>query len=214
MQRNCGSTLEKGKNKDVPLPEKDRKTLITHAHAYLSLKCEKIQKSHLALVAKTLVFLVPSLTDNTEGEHAGFGLTYDFLNKRSRNHRYTQKKGKVENKTAEQSHEVSTEEEIAVALKFLKTVVVCDENMDQIHAKLVITSDRRTQMIKATRVDFLTEFPIFFTHPETVKSFNPFLLLDVLIHQFFYRFYSILKSNSQTLMSTALRRSGQAMLQA
>lgn len=174
LERNCGSILKKGKDKGAPLSEKDRKALITHAHAYLSLKCETVQKQHIVQVAKTLVFLVPSLTDTTEGEYAGFGLTYDFLNKKARNHRYIHKQDIREVEPIVVSSEVSTEEEIVAALKFLKTVVVSHKNMDQIHSKLIITAARRMQMIKAMKLDFLAEFPIFFTHPETVRISNLF----------------------------------------
>lgn len=169
MERNCGTILQKGKNKDVPLPEKDRKTLIKHAHAYLSLKCENVRKQHIVQVAKTLVTLVPSLIDTTEGEFEGFGVTYDFLNKKFRNQKYLNKKDKADDGSNAVPNEVPTEKDVVDALKFLKTVVASDKNMDEIHSKLVITAARRKEMIKMPKVDFLTEFPTFFTHPVIVR---------------------------------------------
>lgn len=72
IQRNCGEILDKGKDKNAPISEEDRKVLINQSHAYLSLKCNNVEKRHMIQLAKTLVYLVPSLTDLTEGEHAGF----------------------------------------------------------------------------------------------------------------------------------------------
>lgn len=112
MERNCGTILQKGKNKDVPLPEKDRKTLINHAHAYLSLKCENVRKQHIVQVAKTLVTLVPSLIDTTEGEFEGFGVTYDFLNKKFRNQKYLNKKDKADDGSNAVPNEVPTEKDV------------------------------------------------------------------------------------------------------
>lgn len=77
-QRGCANILEKGKNKNTILPESERKTLINHAHAYLALKCVKIEKHHLIHTAKTLVFIVPSLHDSSEGEHAGY-VRYNYV---------------------------------------------------------------------------------------------------------------------------------------
>lgn len=72
IQRNCGLILNKGKNRDSPLAESDRRALIIHSHAYLQLKCSSIENPYVVQVAKTLVFLVPSLHDTTAGDHAGF----------------------------------------------------------------------------------------------------------------------------------------------
>lgn len=117
---------------------------------------------------------MPSLTDTTEGDFAGFGLTFDFLNKKARNHRYVNKKRIGEDVSGEASSEAPTKKDVEAALKFLKTVVVSSKNIDQIRSKLVITAAHRTQMIKTTKLDFLTEFPIFFTYPETVRVPNLF----------------------------------------
>lgn len=38
IQRGYGDILDKGRDKNVPLPESDRKNLIKRAHAYLSTK--------------------------------------------------------------------------------------------------------------------------------------------------------------------------------
>lgn len=67
IQRNCGEIL-----KDGPKTDADRKTLIKHAHVYLSTKFDKVEKDHILLLARTLVVLVPSLYDTSEGEYAGF----------------------------------------------------------------------------------------------------------------------------------------------
>lgn len=72
MLRHCGDILKK-KHDEIPLlTESERKILITNAHAYLALKCKKIEKRHIATVARLLVLVVPVLTDNSVGEHAGF----------------------------------------------------------------------------------------------------------------------------------------------
>lgn len=88
IQRNCGPILQRGKDKGVALKEQDRKALINHAHAYLSLKCKNIRKEDLILVSKTLVFIVPSLVDTTEGEHAGFVcILFNLFNQLKKNSR-------------------------------------------------------------------------------------------------------------------------------
>lgn len=71
IQRNVGVILDKGKDK-IPLSESDRKTLINQLHAYLCIKSNKVDRKQMVQAAKTLVHLVPSLTDSTDGEHAGF----------------------------------------------------------------------------------------------------------------------------------------------
>lgn len=72
IQRECGGILKNGRDKSVALSEADRKTLIKHAHAYLSLKVANVEKHHIVLVARTLVFVVPALGDSTEGEYPGY----------------------------------------------------------------------------------------------------------------------------------------------
>lgn len=72
MQRHCGDILDKGRDAETVFTESDRKTLITHIHAYLALKCTSIEKRHIALVAKLLVMVVPKLKDDSTGEHAGY----------------------------------------------------------------------------------------------------------------------------------------------
>lgn len=72
LQRHCGKILERGRDMVSVLTEDDRKTLIVHAQAYLTQKCTRVEKRHVVLVAKTLVFVVPKLKDNSIGEHAGF----------------------------------------------------------------------------------------------------------------------------------------------
>lgn len=72
IQRHCGEILERGKNKDAQISEEDRKLLIKNAFAYISAKFHQVQKFHIVLLAKTLVSLVPCLTDSSEGEYSGF----------------------------------------------------------------------------------------------------------------------------------------------
>lgn len=72
IQRNIGGIIDKGKDKNVPLSESDRKMVINHAHAYLSMKCQEVKKEHIIQVAKSLVYMMPCLSDSTEGDHAGY----------------------------------------------------------------------------------------------------------------------------------------------
>lgn len=68
--------MEKAKKKNMVLLEVDRKVLINHVHAYLDHKCKIIERQHLVQVAKTLVFIMPGLTDSNGGEHAGYVSLY------------------------------------------------------------------------------------------------------------------------------------------
>lgn len=72
IQRNLGELIEKGKQKDVVLSEADRKVVITQVHAYTSLKFVRVEKHHIVQAAKTIVALMPSLMDKTDGEYGGF----------------------------------------------------------------------------------------------------------------------------------------------
>lgn len=66
--------IEKGRSENVytPITDRERKTLISLAHDYLSEKCTKVNRLHMISVAKLLVFLLPKLQDSTSGEHAGY----------------------------------------------------------------------------------------------------------------------------------------------
>lgn len=74
--KSAGKLIEKGRS-DSGLSNTERQTLITFAHEYLCEKCPKIERCHLATVAKLLVFLMPKLKDDSEGEHAGY-VSYDI----------------------------------------------------------------------------------------------------------------------------------------
>lgn len=67
IQRNCGELVKEGLKTD-----EDRRTLLKHAFVYLQTKFDEVEKDHIVLLARTLVVLVPSLTDASEGEYAGF----------------------------------------------------------------------------------------------------------------------------------------------
>lgn len=67
IQQNCGEILNGG-----PKTDGEMKTLMKHLHAYLSTQFEKVGKDHIALTARTVVILIPSLSDETKGENAGF----------------------------------------------------------------------------------------------------------------------------------------------
>lgn len=72
--KSAGNIVEKGRsnNPNSQLSDGDRKTLISFAHAYLVEMCTKIERTHMVMVAKLLVFLVPKLQDYTSGDHAGY----------------------------------------------------------------------------------------------------------------------------------------------
>lgn len=55
-------------------------------------------------------------------------------------------------------------------LEFFKTVVVNKQNMELIIGQLKATASQRCGMIKEMKLDFLEQFPIFFTHPNLVSS--------------------------------------------
>lgn len=63
-----------------------------------------------------------------------------------------------------------TDAQIDGDLKFFKTVVVSKQTTEAIKQKLLTTIDRRREMIKTNnQLDFLENFPFFFTHPEFVR---------------------------------------------
>lgn len=73
ISKNAGNIIEKGRLEGVTqITKSDRTALITLVHDYLREKCVKYNRTQIATVAKLLVFLVPKLQDNTQGEHAGY----------------------------------------------------------------------------------------------------------------------------------------------
>lgn len=88
---------------------------------------------------------------------------------------------------ADQVNEVLTEKDIDDIIKFLKTVVVDDTNIDLIKSKLVASSARRLKMVKVPKTDFLEHFPFFFFRPELVSNsnVNTFHLISDNVHLLF-----------------------------
>lgn len=60
-------------------------------------------------------------------------------------------------------------EECVADINALKTIVVCNQNMDEIKEKLVATLEYRLNMIdQNVELDLLETFPYFFTDPSLV----------------------------------------------
>lgn len=57
-------------------------------------------------------------------------------------------------------------------VRFLKRVVVNNENIEIIKEKMVQTLEYRNKMIKDRNLDFRVEFPYFFSNPELVSAIN------------------------------------------
>lgn len=55
-------------------------------------------------------------------------------------------------------------------MEFLKSTVVCEENLNEIKEKLQRTMHYRHKMMKNPRIDVLESFPFFLTSPELVSS--------------------------------------------
>lgn len=190
ISRNAGEIIEKGRAENKQVNEADRKILITHAHAYLSQKCAKVERYQMALVAKMLVFLVPGLQDATEGEHAGYvslsfdillfinwylfsllkpfqSVTLGYLAKKFRNANYNNGLQSKRNQVLPQTSQSEMDEP---DLDFFKTVVVSNDNLTLIIEKLKSSVQIRSNIIKEVKMDFLEQFPVFFTHPILVIS--------------------------------------------
>lgn len=67
-------------------------------------------------------------------------------------------------------------------LLFLKTVVVSPNTIDEIRQKLMITRDKRDEMVKEDTIDYLEHFPFFFTCPNLVSIL---LVIDFLFQRSF-----------------------------
>lgn len=61
-------------------------------------------------------------------------------------------------------------EDIEADFDFLKAVVVTDENMELIKGKLMSTVAYRSELSDDKNIDYLEQFPYFFTNPELVCS--------------------------------------------
>lgn len=74
--------------------------------------------------------------------------------------------------------EPRTDEENKNDVETLKTIKVCEENMNEIKTKLTATMDYRLRMINVCEVDLRETFPYFFTDPTlvivlfSVETFN------------------------------------------
>lgn len=84
-------------------------------------------------------------------------------------------------------------------LNFFKSVVVGEENMEEIKLKLRSTVEARTKLMNDAKKDFLEQYPMFFTHPTLVISIvNCFLFLHIFIKLIPFRFWRILRFGFQT----------------
>lgn len=68
---------------------------------------------------------------------------------------------------------------------WLKTVVVSDNNIEEIRTKLELTRARRDEIVLNDMVELMQEFPFFFTHPQLV-SHNKFFYYDFNCLQFVF----------------------------
>lgn len=114
----------------------------------------------------------------------------DFLAKKFRNVNYTkslQTKRKSNRRSRSNAGQVSFTDansskinhsaidNVKNDLNFFKAVVVTEENMDMIKQKLKSTIEARAGLVKDAKLDFLEQYPIFFTHP---------ILVILIIHIF------------------------------
>lgn len=96
---------------------------------------------------------------------------------------------------------IGREQNLSEKLDLLKTLVVSNDNVEQILSILNETAQLRQRMIKQAIVEFIIQFPIFFTHPEFVgfnriwiKPRNPRIRL--MKNVFLHRFYMTSSSDS------------------
>lgn len=115
----------------------------------------------------------------------------DYMSKKSRNIKYFERKNTREkqtsnapstsnlsfdmtNSTSSDSTKASSRKRTSKLgsptkdLQFLKSVVVSNDNMDLIRQKLQSTVLIRSEKMKESKLDFLEQYPIFFTHPTLV----------------------------------------------
>lgn len=60
-------------------------------------------------------------------------------------------------------------------LNFFKSVVVTKANMDMIKRKLKSTIQARAELVRDAKLDYLEQYPIFFTYPNLVTNCTHFL---------------------------------------
>lgn len=89
--------------------------------------------------------------------------TMEFLNKRKNNFNYETSK-----KQPKLQKSMKNPLSIEANLNLLKTLVFSSENIESIKSALAETVEHRAQMIKDAKLDFLEQFPTFFTNPELV----------------------------------------------
>lgn len=89
-----------------------------------------------------------------------------YLTKKISNFNYTAGKRNRKNKN---TGSIENIENLIEKLNLLKTLVVSNDNVGLIKSILTDTAQHRGQMIIETKIDFLEQFPMFFTHPEFVR---------------------------------------------
>lgn len=67
-----------------------------------------------------------------------------------------------------------TDEQNKCDVDMLKTITVCDKNMEEIKKKLIATMTYRLRMLDVNEIDLLETFPFFFTDPSLVIDHSVF----------------------------------------
>lgn len=105
------------------------------------------------------------------------------------------------------------DDQIEEDLMILKTIVCSDENAEEIKRVIKSTAKHRTEMSKTPEMDFLENFPIFFTNPEFVSKINLFVIFFFSIIQFMsfsYRFCMTFRSATLKAVQVECWRNGQS----
>lgn len=99
-----------------------------------------------------------------------------YLSKKCRNQNY-QNSLRTKNKSpnTELNHSAKATEN---DLNFFKSVVVVPTSMELIKQKLKLTAELRAKKVKEIKLDFLEQYPIFYTHPILVKQLKCLLKLE------------------------------------
>ena len=100
---------------------------------------------------------------------------FQYLSKKVSNYKYNAgKRSKMVGKGAKSTDTIQNVENMTDKVNLLKTLVVSNETMGLIKSILTDTAQYRAKMVKQTKLEFLEQFPMFFTNPELV-SFDTFL---------------------------------------
>lgn len=101
-------------------------------------------------------------------------VTLKYLAKKCRNQNYQASLRTKERSTDAEPNQPAASQSVPVKvtendLNFFKSIVVTPDTIETIKQQLKLTAEFRAKKVKEIKLDFLEQYPIFYTHPILVN---------------------------------------------